>query len=141
MPKNQIIENDILMRSIKILDIGYITVIYMILSILCAVYTDKFMGKFDPEKEGMKSFWQLTMEFILVMWLYGVLIYTVRNFVEWVPFPLDGYRGFDHRKVKELGSAVVFTFTYVLFSDYIKGKVLFYYQHSISPNVIAVASK
>jgi len=122
------LSNDILMRSIKIIDIGYITVLYIILSLICAVITDKVMGNFDEKAEAKKPHWQLTLEFILTVWLYGVLIYVARNLIELVPFPLDNYQGFSHKKVKELGSAMVFTFTFVLFSKYLKQKLDFYYK-------------
>jgi flagellar biogenesis protein FliO len=127
--KPQTLSNDILMRSIKILDIGYITVLYVTFSLISAVAIDKIMGEYDEKDEEKKPSWQLTLEFILAIWLYGVLIYIVRNLVELIPFPLDNFHGFSHMKVKELGSAMVFTFTFVLFSSYLKSKLDFYYKH------------
>jgi hypothetical protein len=124
----QSLSNDILMRSIKIIDIGYITVLYISLSLVCAIAVDKVMGEFDEKIEAKKPLWRLTLEFILTIWLYGVLIYVVRNLIELVPFPLDGYQGFSHKRVKELGSAMVFTFTFVLFSKHLKSKLDFYYK-------------
>ena len=126
--KSQTLSNDILMRSIKIFDMGYITVLYVTLSLLCAISLDKVMGDFDEKIEAKKPLGRLTIEFILTIWLYGVLIYVVRNLIELVPFPLDGYHGFSHKRVKELGSAMVFTFTFVLFSKYLKSKLDFYYK-------------
>jgi hypothetical protein len=128
----QSLSNDILMRSIKIIDIGYITVLYIAFSLFCAKITDKVMGKFDEKKELKKSKFRLTIELIIAVWLYGVLIYVVRNIVEIIPFPLDNFHGFSHKKVKELNSAMVFTFTFVLFSSYLKHKLSFYY------NIISV---
>lgn len=124
----QSLSNDILMRSIKIVDIGYITVLYLIISLICAIITDKVMGEFDEKVEAKKPIWQLTLEFILAVWLYGVLIYVVRNLIPLVPFPLDNFHGFSHKKVKELSSAAVFSFTFVLFSKYLKAKLDFYYK-------------
>jgi len=125
------IKHNLLMRSIKILDIGYITVIYIFVSLLCARITDKILGKFDPEKEKNKSKLRLTIDIIVAMWSYGVLIYIVRNLVEQIPFPLDGYDGFEHKRVKELGSASVFTFTFMLFCQYIKDLLSYYYSNVI----------
>ena len=124
----QSLSNDILMRSIKIVDIGYISILYIIVSLICAIITDKVMGEFDEKAEAKKPMWQLTLEFILTVWLYGVLIYIVRNLIELVPFPLDNYHGFSHKKVKELSSAMVFSFTFLLFSKYLKAKLDFYYK-------------
>lgn len=126
--KSQSLTDDIIIRSIKILDIGYITVLYIAMSLICAIITDKVMGEFDEQKESKKTVWRLTLEFILTIWLYGVLIYVVRNVIELVPFPFDGYHGFSHKKVKELNSAMVFTFTFVLFSKHLKSKLEFYYK-------------
>ena len=130
-PAPQTLGENILMRSIKIVDIGYISVLYIAFSLLFASLTDKIMGTFDHVAEKKKSTMQLTLELILTVWVYGVLVYIVRNLVELVPFPLNGYHGFEHKRVKELGSATVFTFTYVLFSSYIKNKIMFYYNHII----------
>jgi hypothetical protein len=126
--KYQTFSNDILMRSIKIFDMGYITILYVTLSLVCAMSVDKLFGDFDETIESKKPLWRLTLEFILTIWLYGVLIYVVRNLIELVPFPLDGYHGFSHKRVKELNSAMVFTFTFVLFSKYLKAKLDFYYK-------------
>ena len=118
--KPQTLGNDILMRSIKILDIGIITMIYFGLSLFFSTSTDKFMGKFDKEKESKKSKLLLTFELMFMIWMYGVLIYVVRNIVWAIPFPLDGFHGFEHHRVKELESAMVFTFTFVFFTKFIK---------------------
>ena len=126
--KPQTLSNDILMRSIKIIDIGYISVLYIAFSVMCATVLDKIMGDFDEQYESTKPLWQLTAEFFLIIWFYGVLIYVVRNLVELIPFPLDKYHGFEHKRVKELSSAMVFTFTFVLFSSYLKKKLDFYYK-------------
>lgn len=123
----QTLGNDLLMRGIKLLDIGYINVLYVFIALMFAKLTDTVMGQFDSAMESKKSKSRLTIELILALWIYGIIIYIARNVVGIMPFPLDGYEGFEHRRVKELGSATAFTFTYVLFSDYIKTKISFYY--------------
>jgi len=132
----QTLANDLLMRGIKIIDIGYITVLYILFSMIFAYITDKIMGKFDEKKQQKKSKTQLTIELVCEMWVYGIFIYIVRNLVELIPFPLDGYHGFEHKRVKELTTAIpaVFTFTYILFSDYLKNKLAFFYNHVVWGN-------
>jgi len=142
MKNQQTFENDVLMRSIKILDIGYITVIYVVFSIVIALIVDDVIGKFDEKKESKKPIWRIYIEMILSIWFYGVLIYIVRNLVELIPFPLDGYEGFEHKRVKELGNATVFTFTFLVFCDYFKNKIAFFYKtlstrkNKIDPNKV-----
>jgi len=119
---------DILMRSIKILDIGYITVIYVAFSMAASRAVDVTVGKFDEKAESKKTTTQITMELIASLWAYGVMIYVARNLAELIPFPLNGFHGFDHFRVKELKNATIFTFTFLMFCSYFKDKVLYYYK-------------
>jgi len=127
--KVQTLENDILMRSIKILDIGYITIIYVSFAILIAKLLDNWLGEFDEGAEKKKSKWRLIFELFIMLWAYGVLIYIVRNVAELIPFPLNGYEGFDHMKVKELKNGTIFAFTFLLFNNYVKDKIKFIYRY------------
>jgi len=116
-------KKELIVRSIKILDIGYITVIYVMLGIILARLCDKKLGKFDEKKAKEKSIFQHLIELILLLWFIGVVIYIVRNLVPLIPFPLDGYYGFKHLKVKELTSATFFTISFMYFQVYYQNKI------------------
>ena len=123
----QTLQHDVLMRSIKVLDIGYITILYISMAVFVSKMVDKLLGEFDVQKEMHKSKLRVTVELFLAFWAYGVLIYVVRNLVQLVPFPLNGYQGFDHFRVKELSSAAVFTVSFMMFNNYLRSMVGFYY--------------
>jgi len=127
MPK-QTFEHDLLMRSIKILDIGYISIIYIALALSISKVADNILGEFNEEKEEEKTFLQRSIELCISFWMFGVLIYIVRNIVERIPFPLNGYQGFDHLRVKEVGSAGVFSLAFLMFNSFLKTKVAYYYK-------------
>ena len=116
-------KKELIVRSIKILDIGYITVIYVMLGIILARLCDKKLGKFDEKKAKEKPIFQHLIELILLLWFIGVVIYIVRNLVPLIPFPLDGYYGFKHLKVKELTSATFFTISFMYFQVYYQNKI------------------
>lgn len=119
----------LLVRSIKLVDIGFITVIYFALGILMAESIDALYGKFDEEVEKRKSMLQITIELMFLMWVFGVIVYIVRNLVELIPFPLDNISGFDHLQLKELKSAVVFVFILLQFTQHFRQKLQYYYDH------------
>jgi len=48
-----------MIRSIKILDIGFITAIYLTFGIVLAKLCDRILGEFDEEKENQKPLWQV----------------------------------------------------------------------------------
>ena len=125
--KKQDLNNDLLMRGIKVIDIGYITCIYVAFSMLTAKVIDNVMGKFDETAEEKKSIAQITLETVLLLWAFGVIVYVVRNLAFLIPFPLNGYKGFDHMKVKELKGTSIFVITFLMFCSYIKDKIMYYY--------------
>jgi len=116
-------KKEIIVRTIKILDIGYITAVYFILGILMAKLCDNRLGPFDENKEKKKSIYQSIFELILYLWFIGVVIYIVRNVVPLIPFPLNGIYGFDHLKVKEVTSAATFSLAFIYFQQHYQDKI------------------
>lgn len=123
MDKSYDLQHDLLMRSIKILDIGYIAAIYFVFALICGILIDKYIGDYDPEKDKEKSLFKLWVDNIIFLWFIGVLIYIARNLVELIPFPLDGYQGFQHKRVKELGNASIFVFILMSYQVNTKGRL------------------
>jgi hypothetical protein len=119
------LEEEIVIRSIKILDIGYIAAIYFLFALVICMQIDKYMGTFDQKEEDKKSLARVIANTVLYMWLIGVVIYIVRNLAELIPFPLDGVYGFKHSKVKELGNATVFVFIFMQYQLFFKNRLTY----------------
>jgi hypothetical protein len=117
------LKKEFIIRSIKILDIGYITAIYIILGIVLATICDRNLGKFDEKTENNKPLYQSIIELILYLWFIGIVVYIVRNLVPLIPFPLNGIYGFDHLKVKEVTSAALFSFAFMYFQYNYQDKI------------------
>ena len=111
---------DFLIRTNKMIDIGYITTIYFILGAIVANMITKFQTEFNNKEEDKRTVIKSSLSLILLIWTNGVLIYFARNLVELIPYPFDNFFGFHHKKVKELGAATAFTF------------VLLYYQPNLN---------
>ena len=126
--KTQSVYRDLCMRGIKIIDIAYISILYFGMSFACAKATDTYFGRVIPEIEQQKPFWQMTAEAMGAVCLFGVVYYLIRNVVERIPFPLDGYMGFSHNLVATASSSrSVFSLVYLFFSDYLRTKLNVYY--------------
>ena len=107
------------MKIDKILDIGYITIIYFLFAFCVAFLFDHVMGIYDVEIQNVKSLFQLLIEIICHFWLLGLVCYYIRNLVENINFPLNYYLDLNHKRIKELNAGAIFTF------------VLFFYQSSL----------
>ena len=124
MPTNY--KKEVLIRGLKMIDIGYITIIYFFVGIFLAKMCDNYLGKFDEKKEEKKTLLKKTLEIIGLLWFYGVVIYIVRNLVEVIPSPVNGIGGFDHLLVKELKNATVFTLIFLSFQNHFQEKIKYY---------------
>lgn len=120
-------KNEILFRIIKVCDIGYITVIYFIVGICLSKIFDTIYGKFNEQKEKIKTMFRQTIELIAMMWVYGIVIYIVKNIIELIPSPFDGIYGFEHLRVKEVKNAPVFIFIFLFFQEHFRSKLRLYY--------------
>jgi hypothetical protein len=116
---------DLTRRGIKILDIGYVTVIYFLFAFAIGVSLDRAIGPFDAAAAEKKTTWRLMSECIAHIWLCAILVYLTRNVVERVPFPLDGVAGFVHGRVKELTNAAVFTFVFMYYQKNLRDKLIY----------------
>jgi hypothetical protein len=125
-------KKEIIVRSIKILDIGYITAVYLLLGIILAKMCDMYFGDFNKSEEEKKPIWLTVIEIILYAWFIGIVVYFIRNIVPLIPFPLNGVYGFDHLKVKEVTSASAFLVTFVYFQENYQAKLKYLHSKLLS---------
>lgn len=115
------LEKEIFIRSAKIFNIGWATVAYFLIAIFVLFIFEKIYGKFDESKYEKKSTQEIILELIIYLWIIGVATYIVRNLFILVPFPLDGIMGYDHKRVKEVANATVFSIFIVALNPRIQG--------------------
>ena len=124
---NKKFNKELIIRIIKIIDIGFITIIYFIIGIFLAKECDKFLGEFNEVKEQKKPIYRSIIELLLYLWFIGIIIYITRNVVPLIPFPLDGIYGFQHLKVKELTSTSIFCIAFLYFQKHYQNKIKYIY--------------
>ncbi len=110
-------------RSVKILDMGYVAIIYFVIGLLLSKASDAVFGKYDAIIEKSKSTIRLGLEVLLMLWVICIVMYVARNVVELVPSPFDGVFGFQHARLKELNGVAILIFTYLFFQDTLRAKM------------------
>lgn len=96
------LKKEAIIRSIKMLDIGILTTIYFILAYFISWGVNKIYYDFNPNEHRNKIV--IFLEICMQIFVIGVLIYIIRNIVQFIPFPLEGFYGYQHSRVKELSS-------------------------------------
>lgn len=123
--KGKTLSSELQTRGIKIIDIAYVAAIYLTVGAVLSIYIDRQLGKFDPDDADNKSIAQLYGEILLHFGSVGILMYFVRNAVEWIPFPLNGVYGYDHMRLNELRNAGLFGVIFFLFQNNLKDKLIY----------------
>jgi uncharacterized paraquat-inducible protein A len=111
---------------IKSIDIGYVTVLLFIFGILISWAIDKYFGQFKEKDYKKTNTFIIFMELIAHLFLIGIITYALRNFMEIIPFPLDGVGGYDHLRLKELQGGVVLSFVILFFQHNLSDKLAYF---------------
>ena len=109
------------------MDIGYITSIYVILAIFLSTILDKTLGKFSKKDAAKEGNFIFTLKTIGLLWLVGIIIYLIRNVVELIPSPFNGIAGYEHSRLKELTTAAAFVFVFLLYQKHLKKRLSYMY--------------
>ena len=121
-------EKEVVIRSIKILDIAYITFIYGLIALFTATLLDKYIYKYisfqKVDKEEKKNFYILLFEIFICLTINAIVFYFLRNLLQFIPFPLEGVYGFTHMRVNEVKSGAIISVVLIWFSKVLRSKMV-----------------
>jgi len=117
------LKKDIILRTIKIVDISYIVVLYFIVGYLLGYNLDIIFLQIFGNDYKSKSKNVLILEVLLQIMIIGILSYIGRNIVLLIPFPLDGFYGFDHTLVREVRTGSFLTVFLLMFQFHLQDKI------------------
>lgn len=116
-------KKEIILRGIKILDIAYIFSFYSIIGFIISIILNKILIKYNKDDYDKKSSFVILLEICFIFSLIGILIYITKNLFENIPFPLDGIYNYDHKKVKEINTAIPLSYTILFFNEGLRDKL------------------
>jgi len=118
-----------LFATVKILDIGLTTTYFFVIGLLAAKICDRISFLINDETNidwETYSFIPYTLNIIGHLFFIGIIAYILRNIIGFIPYPLDGIAGFQHKRLKELNGGAVLLFTIFLFQKNLVSKLHIY---------------
>lgn len=115
---------DLVIRSIKMLDIGYSVAMYFIFAIFTVVGIHKTLGPLDVDMYETRPTILIVVDIIIHVWVIGILAYIARNILTSIPWAFDGVYGYSHLKVKEVVNSATYVAFVVIFDKRLQSQVL-----------------
>jgi hypothetical protein len=109
----------------KLLDIGLVTVYYFFIGFVLSALIDDALGEFNTDNYKNTSTLWIVLEIIVHLFSLGILSYVMRNLIERIPYPLEGYGGFHHIRLKEIQGGIVLSFVLLFFQKNLNDKILY----------------
>jgi hypothetical protein len=120
------IDKDVyLIGGLKILHIGYLTILYLIFGFLYTKLFETIYGRFDSDAEFKKSIGMQILELITMVWFAAVFLFIINRTARNLPYPsiFKGYKYKYSDHFKEIRQAGIFVFMFLFFQNYIFMKV------------------
>jgi hypothetical protein len=114
-----------LFQIVKMADIGFITILYASIALFLAKVLDIFDTPLQTSLEEKKHTLQIFLEFLLFIFLVGIIAYLAQQLVNHIPSPFEGQYGLEHHRIKALGNVGIFIFIFLYFQDHLKEKMQF----------------
>ena len=109
----------------KLIDLGVVGVYFLVLGTLGSLTITKIVG--DNSHAVRKSQLPLSLLIIKIIcrtFLIMILASIITSIVQSIPFPLDGFGGFDHTRLKELNGGVLISFAIIAFQPQYKEDII-----------------
>jgi hypothetical protein len=117
------IKKEFIIRLIKLFDIAYIFSLYVLGAFIQSLILSSLFKDFNKEEYDKKSSIKIFIEICLIFACIGILVYFTKNLLEHIPFPLDGYKGYNHSRLKEINTAIPLTYTILFFQRGLRKKL------------------
>ena len=111
-------------RLIKIMDMGYMVILYFIFGVVLSKLTDIVFGGYSEKEIKAKSTLRLILELIAMIWFNMVLFYIARNIMQIIPSPFNGLYGYEHSRLKEITDTAILGLTYLYFQNELRSKLI-----------------
>lgn len=119
--------NDPVIVIIKILAIIFNTFLYAFGGIIISLPFDKyiFYHFYDKTQEDAdkKSTIRHIIEISIILSVFCVITYILRNILQEIPYIFDGYRGFKYKEIREIASGAIIFLMMYSFSPVARNKI------------------
>lgn len=98
---------------------AWVGAICFVLAFLVSMFLDKFTPPLDESKSRLRIFMEVTVQFGII----GGIVFMMRHVIKNIPFPAEGWYGYEHSTNGELRSLPLFVFIFMFFQKKTQAKM------------------
>ena len=106
-------------EAVKVLGIAWVGALCFTFAYIVSTILENFTPQLDKTKSRKMIFFEVFVQFGLI----GSIIYGSRVFIKNIPFPLDGWYGYEHTALGELRSLPLMVFIFMFFQQKTQDKM------------------
>lgn len=91
------------------------------LAFITSLFLDKITPPLDPSKSRLRIFLEVFAQFGII----GAIVFLMRHVIKNIPFPAEGWYGYEHSTNGELRSLPLFVFIFMFFQKNTQAKMRF----------------
>lgn len=109
----------------KTTDLALVTVYYFTFALASSIGLQMILTRYDQTSKDQtkKSTTRLFIEVVFSIFFVALTFWVIRNIVERIPFPLEGYGGYKHARLQTTTTSAIAALTLVLFQTALTDKI------------------
>ena len=110
---------------IKLIAIVYFSLFYFIIGFTSSLGLNKLVSKEEDKEKTEKepSMIRLFLECILIFSVVSLIFYFLRKIIKHIPYPLEGFFGFQTKRLKELNGVALLAPIFMTYQVNFVGKL------------------
>lgn len=104
---------------VKTLGVAWVGVLCFVFAYLVSMMLDKLTPPLDKNKPKWRTFTEVCVQFGII----AAIIYWSRVFIKNIPFPFEGWYGYEHSQLGELRSLPLMVFIFMFFQPRTQDKM------------------
>jgi len=112
--------------GLKILDIIYTNLIYIILAIFTGIFIDQLYGTFNETKYSKTHITVVLLEIIFHIILLSIVLFICRQLVININSPFSYIKGYKHQDLHQLNNATIYSALIFVFQKNLIQKIIYF---------------
>ena len=100
-----------MLAVMRTLGVAWVGVLCFMLAFFASMFLDKLTPPLDRTKSRVRVFAEVCVQFGII----GSIVFMARHVIKNIPFPAEGWYGYEHSNLGELRSLPLFVFIFMFF--------------------------